>query len=52
MNLEKLLSDKIKVQGKSRKTFETYWHHCDSFFKFCRANGIGKETRAEVAVDM
>ena len=51
MNLETRMREKIRVQGKSPKTFEVYWSHCSEYFRFCRLNGIGRETKAEQAVE-
>ncbi len=51
MDLEQRLIEKIRLQGKSKNTAETYWTHCKSYLDFCRQNTIGRETRAEVAVE-
>lgn len=34
MKLKEQLRRKIKVQGKSRETFKTYWHWCENFIRF------------------
>lgn len=51
MNLEQRMMDRIKVQGKSSETFETYWYYVKGYLAFCADVGIGKETRAEKAVE-
>lgn len=51
MNLEKRMRERIHVQGKSKETFKTYWHWCARYIDFCVERGIGKETRAESAVE-
>lgn len=37
MKLQEQLRQKIKLQGKSPKTFETYWAYCLEFLEFLRA---------------
>lgn len=32
MKLKEQLERKIKAEGKSLKTFETYWHYCEDYF--------------------
>lgn len=51
MNLQQRLKERLYVQGKERTTFKTYWYWCDKFLQYCKRNGIGKETRAEEAVE-
>jgi integron integrase len=36
MKLKEQMQRHTKLQGKSPKTFETYWHWCSEFFEFCR----------------
>jgi hypothetical protein len=37
MKLQEQLRQKIKLQGKSRKTYETYWQHCCDFLLFLKS---------------
>lgn len=45
------MQEKIRVQGKSKKTFSSYWYYCEKYLSFCAAKLIGRETKAEVAVE-
>ena len=36
MKLADMMRNKIRVQGKSRKTFETYWHWCEKYVRWLR----------------
>ena len=36
MKLQEQLFRKIKAQGKSPKTAETYWHYCEDYLRFAR----------------
>lgn len=41
MTLQEQMRNKIAVQGKSRKTFETYWKYCESYLRFLKSeNGV------------
>lgn len=42
MTLENQMRQKIKTQGKSQKTFETYWQWCVDFLKFQRSQNGGQ----------
>jgi hypothetical protein len=37
MKIQEQLRQKIKLQGKSRKTYETYWQHCSDFLLFLKS---------------
>jgi integron integrase len=41
MQLKEELRRKIKAQGKSPKTWETYWHYCEDFIKWLRDQNGG-----------
>lgn len=51
MDIEKLIRDKLRLQGKESSTADAYCYWTLRFFKFCKAKGIGKETQAERAVE-
>jgi hypothetical protein len=36
MKLKEQMQRHTKLQGKSPKTFETYWHWCSAYFEYCR----------------
>jgi len=36
MKLEQQLRERIRMQGKARSTYETYWHWCERFLRFSR----------------
>lgn len=38
MKIQEQLQRKIKLQGKSPKTFETYWKYCLEFLRFLKQN--------------
>lgn len=48
---EKMLREKIRAQGKEQSTADVYWHWWQKYVEFLRENRIGKETRAESAVE-
>lgn len=48
---EKKLREVIRAQNKSRGTADAYWHWFSRFMQWCKSNKIGRETRAEVAVE-
>jgi site-specific recombinase XerD len=53
MDIEKLIVEKIRSQGKADSTAEVYFHWVDRFLKFCANNGINKSnTSAEKAVEL
>lgn len=37
MKLQEQLKQKIKLQGKSSKTFETYWQYCYEFLLYLKS---------------
>jgi integron integrase len=37
MKLQEQMRQKIKLQGKSSKTYETYWQYCSEFLAFLKA---------------
>jgi len=41
------MKQKIKLQGKSEKTFETYWTWCEDFLRFLRFKNHGEWVRPE-----
>ena len=41
MKLKEQMLRKIKAQGKSYKTFETYWHYCEQFLVYLRDRNNG-----------
>jgi integron integrase len=43
------LREKVRSQGKAKSTADAYWHWWARYIDYCRANKIGKETKAEVA---
>jgi len=49
--LERRLRERIRMQGKSRKTANSYWHWVKRYFSFCNKHKIGRETKAELAVE-
>lgn len=49
--LEQRLRERIRMQGKSRKTANTYSHWIRRYLEFNRSKGTGKETQAERAVE-
>jgi integron integrase len=51
MDIQKLITEKIRSQGKANSTAEAYVGWTIRFLEFCKSNGIGKETRAETAVE-
>jgi len=51
MNIQQALKERIKLQGMAWSTYKSYWHWCSQFFTWCADNNIGKETRAELAVE-
>lgn len=51
MDLEKRLREKIRAQGKADSTADAYWHWSKRFLAYCKHSGIGKETKAEIAVE-
>jgi integron integrase len=51
MDLEKRLREKIRAQGKADSTADAYWHWSNRYLAYCRKCGIGKETKAEKAVE-
>lgn len=36
MKLADMMRNKIRIQGKSRKTFGTYWHWCEKYVRWLR----------------
>lgn len=44
------IEQKVRSQGKAESTADAYWGWVNRYLQFCKANGIGKETRAEEAV--
>jgi site-specific recombinase XerD len=38
MKLQEQMRQKIKLQGKSRKTYETYWQYCQEFLLFLKSH--------------
>jgi integron integrase len=51
MDIEKRLREKIRAQGKADSTADAYWHWTKRYLDFCSENGIGRETKAEIAVE-
>jgi len=51
VDIEKKLRERIKMQRKSDLTADAYWSWCKRFFEFCKVRKIGKETKAEDAVE-
>jgi integron integrase len=49
MKLEEQLRQKIRAQGLSPKTFETYWHHCEKYLRYLRRINNGEWMRPESA---
>jgi hypothetical protein len=45
------LRERIRMQHKSDGTADAYWHWVNRFLDFNQANKIGKETKAEKAVE-
>lgn len=41
MKLKEQLERRIKAEGKSPKTFETYWHYCEGFLVWIRDRNSG-----------
>jgi hypothetical protein len=41
MKLKEQMQRHCKLQGKSNKTFETYWHWCASYFEFVKTQKGG-----------
>lgn len=41
MTLKQDLFERIKLQGKSPKTAETYWHYCEEYFQFLKKQNHG-----------
>ena len=48
---EQLLRETIRAQNKSTGTADAYCHWWNRYLSWCKSNHIGKETRAEVAVE-
>ena len=48
---EQLLRETVRAQNKSKGTADAYWHWFARYRAWCKSNHIGKETRAEVAVE-
>jgi len=42
MKLKEQLERRIKAEGKSPKTFETYWHYCEGFLVWLRDRNNGQ----------
>jgi integron integrase len=51
VDIEKKLRERIKMQRKSDSTANAYWQWSKRFLDFCKENKVGKETKAEVAVE-
>lgn len=51
MDFERELRQKIRAQGKADSTANAYWYWVDRFLGYCRKEGIGRETKAEAAVE-
>lgn len=45
------LRERVRMQHKSNGTADAYWHWVNRFLDFNLANKIGKETKAEAAVE-
>lgn len=45
------IEEKIRSQQKEQSTAEAYWGWVKRFLDYCKANHVGKETKAEVAVE-
>lgn len=50
MSLEVKLRRVIRTQGKQESTADVYWYWSERFLRWCKGRGIGKETKAEIAV--
>jgi integron integrase len=42
MKLKEQMERRIKAEGKSPKTFETYWHYCENFLVWLRDENHGQ----------
>lgn len=51
MDVKKLIHDRIRSQDKALSTAEQYTHWTTRYLEFCKARKIGKETKAETAVE-
>jgi integron integrase len=51
MDVKKLIHDRIRAQDKALSTAEQYTHWTTRFLDYCKAKKIGKETKAEDAVE-
>lgn len=51
MRFDKQIRERIRLQQKSDSTADAYVHWFNRYLSFCQANKIGKETKAEVAVE-
>lgn len=52
MDIEKMIRDKIRSQGKADSTAEVYHHWVDRYLRFCASNGINRSNAtAERAVE-
>lgn len=51
MDFAKAIAEKIRAQGKERSTADAYIGWVKRYRDYCAARRIGKETRAEVAVE-
>ena len=57
MKLKEQMLRKIKAQGKSFKTFETYWHYCEQYLQVLtrllsdayNANSTGLASRVKIS---
>lgn len=45
------LKETVRAQGKAESTGEAYGYWLDRYLSWCRENRVGKETKAEVAVE-
>ena len=50
-DLEVRLRRKIRAQGKADSTADAYWEWCRQFLDYCASRGVGRETKAEDAVE-
>lgn len=48
---ERQIRERIKMQHKADSTADAYVHWFNRFLAYCKANGIGKETKAEQAAE-
>lgn len=51
MRFEQQIRERIRLQHKSDSTADAYVHWFNRYLSFCQSNKIGKETKAEIAVE-